>query len=79
MSRRQTITALSTDKDEYVAACEASMEALAMYNFLREILPQQKLTPSIGVDSQAPFVMATNPTYSRRTRHIELGGTTYAN
>ncbi|KAE9332431.1 hypothetical protein PR003_g14526 [Phytophthora rubi] len=25
-----------------------------------------------GIDNQAAFVMATNPTYSRRTRHIEL-------
>ncbi|ETO84556.1 hypothetical protein F444_01553 [Phytophthora nicotianae P1976] len=26
----------------------------------------------IGIDNQAAYVMATNPTYSRRTRHIEL-------
>ena len=26
----------------------------------------------MGIDNQDAFVMATNPTYSRRTRHIEL-------
>ena len=27
---------------------------------------------TLGIDNQAAFVMATNPTFSRRTRHIEL-------
>ncbi|CAH0478159.1 unnamed protein product [Peronospora belbahrii] len=26
----------------------------------------------LGIDNQAAFIMSTNPTYSRRTRHIEL-------
>ncbi|POM74482.1 Copiatype Polyprotein [Phytophthora palmivora] len=26
----------------------------------------------LGIDSQKAYVMATNPTYSRRTRHNEL-------
>lgn len=39
MSRRQSIVALSTAEAEYVAACEASMEAAAESNILQEILP----------------------------------------
>ncbi|KAE9268938.1 hypothetical protein PF001_g29444 [Phytophthora fragariae] len=72
MSRRQTIVALSTAEAEYVAACEAAMEAVSESNILQEILPQQDVKLRIGMDSQAALVMATNPTYSRRTRHIEL-------
>ncbi|KAE9007409.1 hypothetical protein PR001_g16978 [Phytophthora rubi] len=48
------------------------MEAVAESNILQEILPQKCLKLRIGIDNQAAHTMATNPTYSRRTRHIEL-------
>ena len=54
-----------------MAACEATMEALAMRK-LEELLPPKVLKFCLGIDSQAAFVMATNPSYGRRTRHIEL-------
>ncbi|KAE9033053.1 hypothetical protein PR001_g10331 [Phytophthora rubi] len=72
MSRRQSIVALSTAEAEYVAACEAAMEAVATSNILQEVLPQRSVKLKLGVDNQAAHVLATNPTYSRRTRHIEL-------
>jgi hypothetical protein len=72
MSRRQTIVALSTAEAEYVAACEAAMEAKAESNILQEILRSQAVELRIGIDNQAAHVLATNPTNSRRTRHIEL-------
>ena len=73
MSRRQPIIALSTAEAEYVAACEASMEAMAEYNILRDILPTQcQIKLRIVIDNQAAYIMATSQTYSRRARHIEL-------
>ena len=73
MSRRQPIIELSTAEAEYVAACEASMEVMAEYNILQEILPPQfRIKLHIGIENQAPYVMATNPTYSQRTRHLEV-------
>ncbi|KAE8876126.1 hypothetical protein PF003_g39703 [Phytophthora fragariae] len=48
------------------------MEAVAESNILQEILPHHEVKLRIGIDNQAAHVMATNPTYSRRTRHIEL-------
>ncbi|GMF31406.1 unnamed protein product [Phytophthora fragariaefolia] len=48
------------------------MEAIAASNILQEILPQQTVKLRIGIDNQAAHVLATNPTYSRRTRNIEL-------
>lgn len=71
-SRRQTIVAQSTAEAEYVAACEAAMEGKALMNILDEILPEIKCKITLGVDNQSSYVMATNPTFGRRTRHIEL-------
>lgn len=72
MSRRQTIVALSTAEAEYVAACEATMEAIAESNILQEIVMTKDVKLRLGIDNQAALVMATNPSYSRQTRHIEL-------
>lgn len=72
MSRRQSIIALSTAEAEYVAACEASMEAIAASNILQEILPNHQIKFKNRIDNQAAHIMATNPTYCRRTSHVEL-------
>ena len=71
-SKRQPVIALSTAEAEYVAACEATMEAMAERKIIREVLSRFSLDIRIGIDSQSTFVMATSPTHSRRTRHIEL-------
>ena len=44
ISRRQTIIALLTAEAGYVAACEASIEAVAEYNILQEIFMDCKIT-----------------------------------
>ncbi|KAG3062131.1 hypothetical protein PI124_g22722 [Phytophthora idaei] len=72
MSRRQLIVAFSTAQAEYVAACEATMEAVAASNILQEVLPKQTVELRLGIDNETAYVLATNPTYSRRTRHIKL-------
>ncbi|CEG48738.1 FOG: Transposon-encoded proteins with TYA, reverse transcriptase, integrase domains in various combinations [Plasmopara halstedii] len=72
MSKRQSIVAQSTAEAEYVAACGAAIEAKAQFNILSEIFPSMHVRPVIGIDNSAAHVMATSPTYSRRTRHIEL-------
>lgn len=51
MSRRQPIIALSTAEAEYVAACEASMEAMAESHILTEIVPKFQVKPVIGIDT----------------------------
>jgi hypothetical protein len=71
-SRKQPVIALSTAEAKYVAACEAATEAVGQRNVATEVLPHMKVTIRIGMDSQSAYVMASNPTYSRRTRHIEL-------
>ncbi|GMF35188.1 unnamed protein product [Phytophthora fragariaefolia] len=71
-SRRQSIVAQSTAEAEYVAACEACMKGQGLRNVLIEVFSMMKTENRLGIDNQAAFVMATNPTYNRRTRHIEL-------
>ena len=71
-SKKQPIVALSTAEAEYVAACEATMEAVSERNVLSEVLPMIQTMIKIGIDSQSAYVLAVNPRYSKRTRHIEL-------
>ncbi|KAE9336562.1 hypothetical protein PR003_g12450 [Phytophthora rubi] len=72
-ARRQSVVAQSTAEAEYVAACEACMEGRGLANVLKEMLPANiPVHFKLGIDSQSAIALATNPTYSRRTRHIEL-------
>ncbi|KAG2767123.1 hypothetical protein PC116_g13866 [Phytophthora cactorum] len=48
------------------------MEAVAESNILQEMLPNRTVKLRIGIDNQSAPVMATNPTYIRRTHQIEL-------
>ena len=48
------------------------MDGRALANVLVEVLPKMKVVFWLGVDSQAAISMASNPTYSWKTRHIEL-------
>ncbi|GMF44976.1 unnamed protein product [Phytophthora fragariaefolia] len=50
VSRRQSIIALSTAEAEYVAACEASMEAMSESNILQETMPKSPIKLRIGID-----------------------------
>ncbi|GMF26136.1 unnamed protein product [Phytophthora fragariaefolia] len=71
-ARRQSIVALSTAEAEYAAACEACQEGQAIKNILMELSATREISFKLGVDSQAAIALATHPTYSRKTRHIEL-------
>lgn len=66
------MVALSTAEAEYVASCEACMEGRALANVLTEVLPKTRIDFTFGVDNQAAITLASNPTYSRKARHIEL-------
>ncbi|KAE9333814.1 hypothetical protein PF008_g14264 [Phytophthora fragariae] len=48
------------------------MEGKTLMNILDEMLPEITRKITLGVDNQSSYVMATNPTFGRRTRHIEL-------
>lgn len=72
-ARRQSVVAQSTAEAEYVASCEACMEGRGLANVLMEVLPvDREVVFTLGVDNQAALALAQSPTYSRKTRHIEL-------
>ncbi|POM58849.1 Uncharacterized protein PHPALM_36448 [Phytophthora palmivora] len=52
----------------------SNIMAVAVSNTLQEVLPQKSVELKLGIDNQATNVLVTNPTCSRRTRHIELCG-----
>ncbi|KAJ8524469.1 hypothetical protein ON010_g16649 [Phytophthora cinnamomi] len=55
-ARRQTVVSRSTAGAEYVAS----------------FLPKTRVNFTLGVDNQAASTLQSNPTNSRKTRHIEL-------
>ncbi|KAG2908580.1 hypothetical protein PC116_g13073 [Phytophthora cactorum] len=48
------------------------MEGQGLRNVQIQVFPELETRFRMGIYNHAAFVMATNPTYSRRTRHIEL-------
>ncbi|GMF54389.1 unnamed protein product [Phytophthora fragariaefolia] len=71
-ARRQNIVALSTAEAESASACEARQEGQAIENILMELSATGEISFKLGVESQTAIALATRPTYSRKTRHIEL-------
>jgi hypothetical protein len=48
------------------------MEGKAILNVLHDIEPDIKHSISLAADNQSSLIMANSPTFSRRTRHVEL-------
>eukprot|EP00253_Pinus_taeda_P022163 PITA_22163 len=71
MSKLQEIVALSTTKAEYIAASDASKEAIWLKGLLNEIGRMQEKV-NVLCDSQSAIHLATNPTYHSRTKHIDV-------
>ncbi|KAG3146505.1 hypothetical protein PI124_g10104 [Phytophthora idaei] len=75
-TRRQSVVAQSTAQAEYVASREACMEGKSLINILTEAVLHKRVEFTLGVGNQAAIAQASNPTYSRKTRH---DSTTYVN
>jgi hypothetical protein len=71
MSKRQTVVALSTTKDEYMVATHASKEAIWLQRSCLGIgLVQEAVR--IDCDSQSAIFLAKNLTYHSKTKHIGI-------
>ena len=57
-ARSSLFVALSTTEAEYVAAREATMEAVSARNVISEVLPTLTMEVRIGIDSQSAYVLA---------------------
>lgn len=71
MSKLQETIALSTTKAKYIAASNASKEAIQFKGLLDEIGRMQEKV-NILCDSESAIHLATNPTYHSRNKHIDV-------
>jgi hypothetical protein len=69
----QQHVALSTSESEYIALFEASREARYLRQLLTALRPQLVTTATpIWEDNRGALFMASNPTNSNRTKHIDV-------
>eukprot|EP00253_Pinus_taeda_P025645 PITA_25645 len=71
MSKLQETVALSTTEAEYIAASDASKEAIWLKGLIDEIGKTQEKV-NVLCDSQSSIHLATNPAYHSRTKHIDV-------
>ena len=72
-ARRQSTIATSTAEAEYIAAFEATKEALYIRRLMSELgqIPSSKCI-TLYEDSQACIKIATNPCLAERTKHFDI-------
>ena len=71
VSKLQSIVATSTTEAEYVAATQASKEAIWLQMLLKELEhKQEKIT--LFCDSQSALHLAKNPAFHSKTKHIRV-------
>ena len=73
-SRRQSTVALSSTEAEYIAAAEATKEAVWIARFLEElkISCDVYLPVQLFCDNQGAIGLSKNPEDHRRTKHIDI-------
>ncbi|KAL4271938.1 hypothetical protein GQ457_13G028490 [Hibiscus cannabinus] len=70
-SKLQSVVATSTTEAEYVAATQASKEAMWLKMLLEELGHKQEYV-SLFCDSQSALHLARNPAFHSRTEHIRV-------
>jgi hypothetical protein len=71
-SKRQPTVALSTAEAEYMAATQATKEALWLKQLLNELGFTQSQAIRIHSDNQGCIALTKNPAYHSRTKHIDI-------
>ena len=70
-SRLQSCTSMSTTEAEYIAASEACKEAIWLARLVRDLGITVE-TPTLHCDSQSAIMLAKNPVFHAKTKHIEV-------
>ncbi|GJZ65614.1 retrovirus-related pol polyprotein from transposon TNT 1-94 [Tanacetum coccineum] len=71
VSKLQSVVVMSTTEVEYVAAAQASKEAVWLKMLLEELgHEQEKIT--LFCDNQSALYLARNPTFHSKTKHIRV-------
>ncbi|GKA55718.1 retrotransposon protein, putative, ty1-copia subclass [Tanacetum coccineum] len=73
-SAKQSTTAMSSTKAEYIAAAEASMEAVWMRTFidgLGDVMPSNKRPMEMLCDNEPALAITSDPGILKETRHFQ--------
>ena len=71
-SRKQTSMAISSTEAEYVALSEAARESKWLQVLYEELGFEQNYPIPLFGDNQGLFVMANNPQFHKRSKHIKI-------
>jgi Reverse transcriptase (RNA-dependent DNA polymerase)/gag-polypeptide of LTR copia-type/Integrase core domain/GAG-pre-integrase domain len=71
-SKKQPTVALSSVEAEYMAANQATKEAIWLRTFIAELNINIPSPTSIACDSQGAMALTKNPEYHSRTKHIDI-------
>jgi len=71
-SKRQSTVSLSTTEAEFIAACEATKEAVWLRKLLNDIEHPCVLPTVLKVDNQRAIKLSKNPEFHRRSKHIDV-------
>ncbi len=70
-SRRQPIVALSTTEAEFIAASDATKEAIWTRLFVTDLY-MPACIPELLIDNQSTVSIIKDPTFHQRTKHIDI-------
>lgn len=71
-SKRQQGVSLSTTEAEYVAACQATKEAIWLRRLMHEIGINFDSPTNIYIDNQSAIRLIHNPEFHSRSKHIDI-------
>jgi hypothetical protein len=71
-SKKQATVALSSTEAEYVAATATSCQAVWLRRILSDLGEEQFEPTEIYCDSRSAVILARNPVYHGRSKHIEI-------
>ncbi|GKE14929.1 retrovirus-related pol polyprotein from transposon TNT 1-94 [Tanacetum coccineum] len=71
-SKKQATVALSSTEAEYVAATSSACQAVWLRRILCDLSEEQVEATDIFCDNQSAVMLARNPIYHGRTKHVEI-------
>ena len=71
-AQRQSIVTLSSTEAEYVATSTAAREAVWLRQLLKDIGHPCASATMLNIDNQSAMQIIKNPTFHRRTKHIDV-------
>jgi hypothetical protein len=71
-SKKQELVTLSTTEAEYVAATQASKEAIWLRHFIEEVFRPLTRPLTLHCDNQSTIALAKDGAFHARTKHIDI-------